>query len=77
MANTILPRFSIMMTHQTAAGVAIMKFGKTLFARFGLFTRKDAELDQFDLRLLRIGSRERRHQVRPVLFKNLHSPLAA
>ena len=55
----------------------MMKFGKALFARFGWFTHKDAELDQFDLRLLRIGSRERRHQARPVLFRNLHSPLAA
>ena len=56
-----------------------MQRAKTLFsrfARFGLFAHKDAGPDQFDLRLQRIGRRERLHLVRPLLFRNQPSPLA-
>ena len=54
-----------------------MKLGKALFARFGLFARKDAGPDQFDLRLQRIGRRERCHDCASLLFRNQSSPLAA
>ena len=57
-------------------GVMIMKFGKALFARFGLFAPKQACPDLFDLRLQRIGRRERLHDVRRGLFRNPPSPLA-
>ena len=53
-----------------------MKFGKALFARFGLFAPKHACPDLFDLRLQRIGRRERLHDVRRGLFRNPPSPLA-
>lgn len=46
-----------------------MKFGYTLLARFGLFAQKPEAPDAFDLRLARIGTRERRLQVRLHLFK--------
>ncbi len=48
-----------------------MKYGFALLARFGLMSQKPAGPDAFDLRLQRIGSRERRVQVRHVLFKGL------
>lgn len=58
-----------------------MTFGKALFARLGSFSRKKpamlAETDTFDLRLARIGSRERRVVTRPVLFRTKSEPLAA
>lgn len=53
-----------------------MKFGFRLLARFGLFAQKSEGPDAFDLRLQRIGSRERRRQVRPVLFRSLLQPQA-
>lgn len=52
-----------------------MKFGLNLLARLGLFTPKSEGPDAFDLRLQRIGSRERRSQARAVLFRVLLQPL--
>jgi hypothetical protein len=52
-----------------------MKFGFGLLARFGLFAPKSEGPDAFDLRLQRIGTRERRRQVRPYLFRSLLQPL--
>ena len=46
-----------------------MKYGYALLARLGLFTQKSEGPDVFDLRLQRIGSRERQRKVRPILFK--------
>lgn len=46
-----------------------MKLVYALLARFGLFVRKDEGPDAFDLRLQRIGSRERRLKVRRFLFR--------
>ncbi len=46
-----------------------MKFGFSLLARFGLFAQKSEGPDAFDLRLARIGTRERRLQVRLHLFR--------
>ena len=54
-----------------------MKFGYSLLARFGLFAQKSEGPDAFDLRLQRIGSRERRRQTRPVLFRSLLQSMAA
>ena len=54
-----------------------MKFGYALLARFGLFAPKSEGPDAFDLRLQRIGSRERRRQARPILFRPQPQPLAA
>lgn len=54
-----------------------MKFGFTLLARLGLIAQRSDDPDAFDLRLQRIGSRERRRQPRPVLFKALLQPLEA
>ncbi|MBC7476637.1 MAG: hypothetical protein H7317_00905 [Pseudorhodobacter sp.] len=48
-----------------------MKFGYALLARFGLFAPKFAGPDAFDLRLQRIGNRERYRQARPILFRQL------
>ncbi len=48
-----------------------MKYGYALLARFGLFTPKPAGPDAFDLRLQRIGTRERQRKVRRALFKGL------
>ena len=48
-----------------------MKYGFALLVRFGLFTPKAARPDAFDLRLQRIGTRERYRQARAVLFKSL------
>jgi hypothetical protein len=48
---------------------ADMNYGKALLARFGLFAQKDQGPDAFDMRLERIGTRERRIEVRPILFK--------
>lgn len=50
-----------------------MTFGKALFARFGLFARKAVGPDQFDLRLQRIGRRERDQKLPPAFFRNLQS----
>lgn len=50
-----------------------MKFGKVLLARFGLFTRKPETPDLFDVRLARIGVRERRAAVRKPVFRTLSS----
>ena len=54
-----------------------MKLGYALLARFGLFAPKSQGPDAFDLRLQRIGSRERRCQTRPILFRPLPQLLAA
>ncbi len=49
-----------------------MKYGYALLARFGLFAQKSEGPDAFDLRLQRIGSRERQRKVRAILlFKGL------
>lgn len=40
-----------------------------LLTRFGLYAQKSKGPDAFDLRLQRIGTRERRRQARPVLFR--------
>ena len=54
-----------------------MKYTCTLLARFGWFVPKPQGPDAFDLRLQRIGLRERRHQTMRVLFKAPLLPLAA
>ena len=54
-----------------------MKFGYSLLARFGLFAQKPEGPDAFDLRLQRIGTRERRQAVRPCLFRLQLQPMAA
>ena len=54
-----------------------MKYGYALLARFGLFTQKPQGPDAFDLRLQRIGTRERLRKVRPLLFKALPQLLEA
>ena len=46
-----------------------MKLAQKVLARLGLFTQKPQAPDAFDLRLQRIGTRERRLQVRLSLFK--------
>lgn len=46
-----------------------MKFGYALFAKFGLFLPKSQGPDAFDLRLQRIGTRERRREARKLLFR--------
>ena len=53
-----------------------MKLGKALFARLGLFSRKDATPDVFALRLQRIGVREQRVQARSGVFRIRSSRLA-
>ena len=52
-----------------------MKLAQSLLSRFGLFAQKPEGPDAFDLRLQRIGSRERRSQARAVLFRALLQPL--
>lgn len=47
-----------------------MKFGLALFARFGLFARKEAAPDLFDLRLQRSSTREQRREVKSALFRS-------
>lgn len=47
-----------------------MKFGKALFARFGLFAQKQAAPDLFDLRLQRSSMREQRRTVQTALFRS-------
>jgi hypothetical protein len=55
-----------------------MEFGMQLLARFGLYNRKtEAAPDAFDLRLQRIGTRERRLSVRRSLFRSKPAPSAA
>ena len=53
-----------------------MKLGKALFVRLGLCSRKVQAPDVFDLRLERIGVRERRCSVRACVFRTLSSRLA-
>ncbi len=48
-----------------------MRFAFSLLARFGLSVQKSEGPDAFDMRLQRIGSRERRRQVRRLLFRSL------
>lgn len=45
---------------------------KAILERLG-FGSSD-QMDSFDLRLARIGRRERRHRGMPILFKNRQSP---
>ena len=52
-----------------------MKFAYSLLARFGLIAQKSEGPDAFELRLQRIGTRERRLQVHAALFKSLLQPL--
>ncbi|MEO8242632.1 MAG: hypothetical protein ABI832_09970 [bacterium] len=47
-----------------------MKIAHSLLARLGLFAHKSEGPDAFDLRLQRIGTRERRRQVQRVLFRS-------
>ena len=54
-----------------------MKYTCALLARFGWFVPKPQGPDAFDLRLQRIGLRERRRQTTRVLFKAPSRPLAA
>jgi len=54
-----------------------MNFGRILFTRLGLLSRKVEAPDAFDLRLQRIGLRERRCDARAVLFRRLSARLAA
>lgn len=55
-----------------------MKFGYRLLARFGLFAKKPDAPDIFELRLQRIGTRERRLQANAHnLFRSLLVPLEA
>ena len=46
-----------------------MRFGYALLAQFGLFAQKSEGPDAFDLRLQRIGNRERHRQARRILFR--------
>ena len=46
-----------------------MQIVHALLTRFGLITPTSEAPDAFDLRLQRIGTRERRRQARPVLFR--------
>ena len=48
-----------------------MKLGKALFSRLGLYSRKVEAPDLFDLRLERIGLRERRCSARRAVFRTL------
>ncbi len=48
-----------------------MRFGFALLARFRLFAATPTLPDAFELRLQRIGSRERRLDLRPYLFTAL------
>jgi len=50
-----------------------MKLGKALFARLGLYSRKVEAPDLFELRLERIGVRERRCTARAGVFRTLSS----
>ena len=54
-----------------------MKFGLRLFARFGLFAQKSDAPDAFELRLQRIGRREKRHIMRRALFRPIPEPVEA
>ena len=54
-----------------------MTYCYTLLAKFGLFAPKSAAPDMFDLRLQRIGNRERNRQARRVLFRPQPQPLQA
>ena len=46
------------------------------FPKRSLFAPKATDPDVFDLRLQRIGTRERRRQARPILFRPQPLPLA-
>lgn len=54
-----------------------MKLGKALFARLGLFSRKTDAPDVFDLRLQRIGVRERQRSAQAGVFRTISARLAA
>jgi len=54
-----------------------MTLGKALIARLGLFSRKAEGPDLFDLRLERIGLRERRCTSRRGVFRTMASRRAA
>lgn len=51
-----------------------MKFGYALLAKFGLFAAKPDQPDMFDLRLQRIGIRERNRQAHRALFRPQPQP---
>ena len=53
-----------------------MKYGYALLAKFGLYVQKSSP-DVFDLRLQRIGNRERRARARCMLFRQQPQPLEA
>lgn len=65
------------LNHKQTPMEAVMKFANSLLARFGLFAQKSEGPDAFDLRLQRIGTRERRLQVRLHLFKGQLQPMEA
>lgn len=46
-----------------------MKLGRNILVRFGLISEKVEEPDLFDVRLVRIGVRERRCTARAGVFK--------
>ena len=51
-----------------------MSTAKALLERLGLLAGD--EMDNFDLRLARIGRREKRHHGMPILFKSRLTPSA-
>jgi hypothetical protein len=73
---TFLPRLPGTNAQQTKPE-AVMKFANSLLAKFGLFAKKPAVPDAFDLRLKRIGMRESRLQVRLHIFTGQPQPMEA
>jgi hypothetical protein len=73
---TFSPRLSGKVKSYTVKEI-VMKLGKLLLARFGLFSRKIDLPDPFSLRLDRINMRENRRQVRQALFRAFALPLGA
>jgi hypothetical protein len=71
-----LPRLPANLTPSIAMEAA-MKIGYALLAKFGLFAPKTQAPDVFDLRLQRIGTRERRCQTKPILFRPQPQLMAA
>lgn len=68
---TFLPRLGVRHLPNKMQEEAQMKYAYALLARIRLFARKSEGPDAFDLRLQRIGTRERRRQVKPLLFRGL------
>ena len=71
---TILPQPAITL-EALGKEETIMSAAKALLERLGLLAGD--EMDHFDLRLARIGRREKRHHGMPILFKNRLTPSAA